>query len=207
LRKKEATPQELSVKTPKTWAAGVPAVAHAVRYASQTSPRRAATALLSLNQDGGIAADLANEQGLTLVGFLRGIRLTYTRAVTDSVEVTATMPTASSACAVFSWRPEVAGARRRRHAHRRRRERHRTSTRRSGPPSRRKPNTLGGRASAPRASCEAQTTGALPVRLLLVRLGGRHHHFVERSSNRLVGQRRHLERSAKIARRRFRQAR
>lgn len=46
---------ELSVSPPKNWAAGVPAVAHALEYSlSQTSPRRTALTLLNLNQDGGI---------------------------------------------------------------------------------------------------------------------------------------------------------
>jgi molybdopterin-dependent oxidoreductase alpha subunit len=46
---------ELSVSRPKNWAAGVPAVAHALEYSlSQTSPRRTALTLLNLNQDGGI---------------------------------------------------------------------------------------------------------------------------------------------------------
>ncbi len=46
---------DLSVTRPKTWAAGVPAVGHAMRYSlSQTSPRRTALALLNINQVGGI---------------------------------------------------------------------------------------------------------------------------------------------------------
>ncbi|MFT4288025.1 FdhF/YdeP family oxidoreductase [Nocardioides sp.] len=46
---------ELSVTPPKTWAAGVPAVAHALGYSlSQTSLRRTALTLLNVNQAGGI---------------------------------------------------------------------------------------------------------------------------------------------------------
>ncbi|MCX3064162.1 FdhF/YdeP family oxidoreductase [Streptomyces beihaiensis] len=46
---------DLSVGPPKTWATGVPAVAHALKYAlGRTSPRRTALALLNINQDGGI---------------------------------------------------------------------------------------------------------------------------------------------------------
>jgi len=45
---------ELSVSPPKTYAAGVPAVAHAIRYSlSQTSPRRTALTLLNINQTKG----------------------------------------------------------------------------------------------------------------------------------------------------------
>lgn len=51
----EEPADELSVTSPKDWAAGVPAVAHALEYSlSQTSPRRTALTLLNLNQDGGI---------------------------------------------------------------------------------------------------------------------------------------------------------
>ncbi len=42
---------DLSVTSPKTWAGGVPGVTHALQYSlSQTSPRRTAQTLLSLNQ-------------------------------------------------------------------------------------------------------------------------------------------------------------
>ncbi|WP_329594245.1 FdhF/YdeP family oxidoreductase [Streptomyces sp. NBC_01362] len=45
----------LRVTPPKTWAAGVPAVAHALEYSlSQTSPRRTALTLLNINQAEGI---------------------------------------------------------------------------------------------------------------------------------------------------------
>ncbi|BBH15785.1 formate dehydrogenase [Nocardioides baekrokdamisoli] len=46
---------DLTVTPPKEWAAGVPAVAHALEYAlSQTSPRRTALTLLTINQKSGI---------------------------------------------------------------------------------------------------------------------------------------------------------
>lgn len=46
---------ELSVVAPKTWAAGVPAVAHALEYSlGQTSPRRTMLTLLNVNQARGI---------------------------------------------------------------------------------------------------------------------------------------------------------
>ncbi|GAB3288446.1 FdhF/YdeP family oxidoreductase [Parasphingorhabdus pacifica] len=46
---------ELSVTSPKTWATGVPGVAHALQYSlSQTSVRRTALTLLNVNQDKGI---------------------------------------------------------------------------------------------------------------------------------------------------------
>ncbi|MDG9718033.1 FdhF/YdeP family oxidoreductase [Streptomyces sp. DH24] len=46
---------DLSVTPPKTWAAGVPAVAHALEYSlAQTSPRRTALTLLNINQAEGI---------------------------------------------------------------------------------------------------------------------------------------------------------
>jgi molybdopterin-dependent oxidoreductase alpha subunit len=46
---------DLSVSPPKTWATGLPAVAHAVQYSlGQTSPRRTALTLLNLNQGKGI---------------------------------------------------------------------------------------------------------------------------------------------------------
>ncbi len=46
---------ELTVTPPKTWAAGVPGVTHAMQYSlSQTSARRTALTLYNLNQDGGI---------------------------------------------------------------------------------------------------------------------------------------------------------
>lgn len=45
---------ELRVTPPKTWAAGVPAVAHAMAYSlSQTSPRRTMLTLSSINQTKG----------------------------------------------------------------------------------------------------------------------------------------------------------
>ncbi|MFI1720693.1 FdhF/YdeP family oxidoreductase [Streptomyces sp. NPDC020489] len=45
----------LSVTPPKKWAAGLPAVAHALEYSlQQTSPRRAGVDLLTMNQVGGI---------------------------------------------------------------------------------------------------------------------------------------------------------
>ncbi|WP_183094958.1 FdhF/YdeP family oxidoreductase [Nocardioides stalactiti] len=49
---RDEDPQDdLTVSPPKSWAAGVPAVAHAMEYAlSQTSPRRTAVTLLNLNQ-------------------------------------------------------------------------------------------------------------------------------------------------------------
>lgn len=46
---------DLTITPPKTWAAGVPAVAHAMEFAfSHTSPKRAALTLLNLNQVDGI---------------------------------------------------------------------------------------------------------------------------------------------------------
>jgi molybdopterin-dependent oxidoreductase alpha subunit len=46
---------DLSVTPPKTWATGVPAVTHALRYSlSQTSPRRTMLTLLNINQAKGI---------------------------------------------------------------------------------------------------------------------------------------------------------
>src|SRR4051794_21143504 len=46
-----AANEHLTVSAPKTWAAGVPAVAHAMEYSlSQTSPARTALTLLNLNQ-------------------------------------------------------------------------------------------------------------------------------------------------------------
>ncbi|WP_437066168.1 FdhF/YdeP family oxidoreductase [Streptomyces sp. enrichment culture] len=46
---------DLSVTAPRTWAAGVPAVAHALRYSlEQTSARRTALTLLNVNQAKGI---------------------------------------------------------------------------------------------------------------------------------------------------------
>ena len=45
----------LETTPPKTWAAGVPAVAHAMQYAlSETSPKRTALTLLAINQKDGI---------------------------------------------------------------------------------------------------------------------------------------------------------
>ncbi|MGP2438559.1 FdhF/YdeP family oxidoreductase [Streptomyces sp. JW3] len=50
----EPTEDDLSVSSPKTWATGAPAVAHALRYAlGQTSPRRTALTLLNINQPKG----------------------------------------------------------------------------------------------------------------------------------------------------------
>ncbi|AQZ61873.1 Putative formate dehydrogenase oxidoreductase protein [[Actinomadura] parvosata subsp. kistnae] len=47
--------EHLSVGAPKTWAAGLPGVRHALSYAlSQTSPRRTALTLLNLNQATGL---------------------------------------------------------------------------------------------------------------------------------------------------------
>ena len=47
--------EQLTVSEPKTWAAGVPAVAHALQYSlEQTSPRRTALTLLNMNQVDGI---------------------------------------------------------------------------------------------------------------------------------------------------------
>ncbi len=47
--------EQLKVSEPKTWAAGVPAVAHALQYSlEQTSPRRTALTLLNMNQVDGI---------------------------------------------------------------------------------------------------------------------------------------------------------
>ncbi|MER7014985.1 FdhF/YdeP family oxidoreductase [Saccharopolyspora sp. NPDC000359] len=47
--------EDLSVSAPKTWAAGVPAVAHALEYSlKQTSPRRTMLTLLNVNQAKGI---------------------------------------------------------------------------------------------------------------------------------------------------------
>lgn len=51
----DETDRDLKVTEPKEWAAGVPAVAHALEYSlSQTSPRRTALTLLTMNQVGGI---------------------------------------------------------------------------------------------------------------------------------------------------------
>ncbi|MYT22161.1 hypothetical protein GTW69_17990, partial [Streptomyces sp. SID7760] len=45
----------LSVTPPKKWAAGVPAVVHALEYSlEQTSPRKTGVDLLTMNQVGGI---------------------------------------------------------------------------------------------------------------------------------------------------------
>jgi molybdopterin-dependent oxidoreductase alpha subunit len=50
-----AMDDDLEVTPPKTWAAGVPAVAHALEYAfGQTSPKRVALTLLNINQKNGI---------------------------------------------------------------------------------------------------------------------------------------------------------
>lgn len=54
-QKNEDSETELTVTEPKEWAAGLPAVAHALEYSlSQTSPRRTALTLLNMNQVGGI---------------------------------------------------------------------------------------------------------------------------------------------------------
>ncbi len=51
----DADGEPLKVTAPKTWAAGVPAVAHALEYALQeNSPARVGRTLLTLNQRGGI---------------------------------------------------------------------------------------------------------------------------------------------------------
>nr|WP_114422618.1 FdhF/YdeP family oxidoreductase [Nocardioides houyundeii] len=51
----EEPDEELSVTPPKEWAAGVPAVTHALEYSlDQTSPRRTALTLLTMNQVDGI---------------------------------------------------------------------------------------------------------------------------------------------------------
>ncbi|GAA3028213.1 hypothetical protein GCM10010448_07780 [Streptomyces glomeratus] len=45
----------LSVTPPKKWAAGVPAVVHALEYSlEQTSPRKSGVDLLTMNQVGGV---------------------------------------------------------------------------------------------------------------------------------------------------------
>ncbi|MFJ7073671.1 FdhF/YdeP family oxidoreductase [Streptomyces sp. NPDC098781] len=51
----EEPQEDLSVTPPKTWAAGVPAVVHALEYSlEQTSPKTAGVDLLTINQVGGI---------------------------------------------------------------------------------------------------------------------------------------------------------
>ncbi|PAZ12519.1 hypothetical protein CLM62_29250 [Streptomyces sp. SA15] len=51
----DPTDDRLAVTPPKTWATGVPAVTHALRYSlSQTSPRRTMLTLLNINQAEGI---------------------------------------------------------------------------------------------------------------------------------------------------------
>ncbi|MEV7889783.1 FdhF/YdeP family oxidoreductase [Streptomyces sp. NPDC002817] len=51
----EPDESELSVTAPKTWAAGAPGVVHALQYAlGQTSPKRTALTLLTINQAKGI---------------------------------------------------------------------------------------------------------------------------------------------------------
>ncbi|MFF4749790.1 FdhF/YdeP family oxidoreductase [Streptomyces sp. NPDC002514] len=51
----DPTDDALEVTPPKTWATGVPAVTHALRYSlSQTSPRRTMLTLLNINQGKGI---------------------------------------------------------------------------------------------------------------------------------------------------------
>lgn len=55
MRPIEDPKDDLSVTPPKSWAAGLPGVAHALEYSlSQTSPRRTALTLLNLNQVDGI---------------------------------------------------------------------------------------------------------------------------------------------------------
>ncbi len=55
MRKNEDPEDELSVTPPKTWATGVPGVAHALQYSlGQTSVRRTALTLLNVNQANGI---------------------------------------------------------------------------------------------------------------------------------------------------------
>ncbi|MBZ6260979.1 FdhF/YdeP family oxidoreductase [Streptomyces olivaceus] len=52
---REEPRDELTVTPPKTWAAGVPAVVHALEYSlEQTHPRQTAVDLLTMNQVGGI---------------------------------------------------------------------------------------------------------------------------------------------------------
>ncbi|MGW9367878.1 hypothetical protein ACWG43_29130, partial [Streptomyces albidoflavus] len=52
---REEPKEDLTVTPPKTWAAGVPAVVHALEYSlEQTSPRDTAVDLLTMNQVGGI---------------------------------------------------------------------------------------------------------------------------------------------------------
>ncbi|MGI5135151.1 MULTISPECIES: FdhF/YdeP family oxidoreductase [unclassified Streptomyces] len=51
----DPTDDRLEITPPKTWATGVPAVAHALQYSlSQTSPRRTMLTLLNINQAKGI---------------------------------------------------------------------------------------------------------------------------------------------------------
>ncbi|WP_338778129.1 FdhF/YdeP family oxidoreductase [Streptomyces sp. DG1A-41] len=51
----DPTDDRLAVTPPKTWATGVPAVTHALRYSlSQTSPRRTMLTLLTINQVEGV---------------------------------------------------------------------------------------------------------------------------------------------------------
>nr|WP_278258951.1 hypothetical protein [Nocardioides convexus] len=55
MRSNEDPQDDLKVTPPKDWAAGVPAVAHAMEYAlAQAGPRRTALTLLNLNQAEGI---------------------------------------------------------------------------------------------------------------------------------------------------------
>ncbi|TNM40396.1 FdhF/YdeP family oxidoreductase [Nocardioides albidus] len=55
MRSNEDPQDDLKVTAPKTYAAGVPAVAHAIEYSlAQAGPRRTALTLLSLNQTKGI---------------------------------------------------------------------------------------------------------------------------------------------------------
>ncbi|MDX2701491.1 FdhF/YdeP family oxidoreductase [Streptomyces sp. PA03-6a] len=51
----DPTDEHLEITSPKTWATGLPAVTHALRYSlSQTSPRRTMLTLLNVNQAKGI---------------------------------------------------------------------------------------------------------------------------------------------------------
>ncbi len=55
MAEREEPRENLSVTSPKTYAAGLPAVAHALGYSlGQTSPRRTALNLLNINQVGGV---------------------------------------------------------------------------------------------------------------------------------------------------------
>lgn len=51
----DPTDEHLEITSPKTWATGLPAVAHALQYSlGQTSPRRTMLTLLNINQPKGI---------------------------------------------------------------------------------------------------------------------------------------------------------